>query len=347
MSGRHRTGGPVSCPVIRWPVPATADAVEPRPERSTAVLLRDVRPEDLDEFFLHQQDEQANLMSAFAPRNPRDRGVFDYHWAHLLGDEDTVVRTIEHEGRAVGALVCTQQDGVGELSFWTAQDYWGLGLTTAAMVQSAFTAPHVTEFLQVDVTETMELLAELKASREFRDVKLTPMTLAAKACLVAMERTPDVNARWDEAAGTIVQQNFVNLGFAAATPRGLMVPNVKDAQAMSLRELADAIRDLTGLAREGRLSPADLAGGTFTLTNVGVFGVDAGTPIINPGEGAIIAIGQVRRMPWEHRGEIALRDVMTLSLSFDHRFVDGEQGSRFLADVGAILRRPGLTLTMV
>ncbi|MEU1711473.1 dihydrolipoamide acetyltransferase family protein [Micrococcus luteus] len=219
--------------------------------------------------------------------------------------------------------------------------------TAAAMVQSAFTAPHVTEFLQVDVTETMELLAELKASREFRDVKLTPMTLAAKACLVAMERTPDVNARWDEAAGTIVQQNFVNFGFAAATPRGLMVPNVKDAQAMSLRELADAIRDLTGLAREGRLSPADLAGGTFTLTNVGVFGVDAGTPIINPGEGAIIAIGQVRRMPWEHRGEIALRDVMTLSLSFDHRFVDGEQGSRFLADVGAILRRPGLTLTMV
>ncbi|MCV7577009.1 MULTISPECIES: dihydrolipoamide acetyltransferase family protein [Micrococcus] len=219
--------------------------------------------------------------------------------------------------------------------------------TAAAMVQSAFTAPHVTEFLQVDVTETMELLAELKASREFRDVKLTPMTLAAKACLVAMERTPDVNARWDEAAGTIVRQNFVNLGFAAATPRGLMVPNVKDAQAMSLRELADAIRDLTGLARDGRLSPADLAGGTFTLTNVGVFGVDAGTPIINPGEGAIIAIGQVRRMPWEHRGEIALRDVMTLSLSFDHRFVDGEQGSRFLADVGAILRRPGLTLTMV
>lgn len=219
--------------------------------------------------------------------------------------------------------------------------------TAAAMVQSAFTAPHVTEFLQVDVTETMELLAELKASREFRDVKLTPMTLAAKACLVAMERTPDVNARWDEAAGTIVQQNFVNLGFAAATPRGLMVPNVKDAQAMSLKELADAIRDLTGLARDGRLSPADLAGGTFTLTNVGVFGVDAGTPIINPGEGAIIAIGQVRRMPWEHRGEIALRDVMTLSLSFDHRFVDGEQGSRFLADVGAILRRPGLTLTMV
>lgn len=219
--------------------------------------------------------------------------------------------------------------------------------TAAAMVNSAFTAPHVTEFLQVDVTETMELLAELKASREFRDVKLTPMTLAARACVLCMERTPDVNARWDEAAGAIVEQNFVNLGFAAATPRGLMVPNVKDAQAMDLRQLADAIRDLTGKAREGKLAPAELTGGTFTLTNVGVFGVDAGTPIINPGEGAILAVGQVRKMPWEHKGEIALRDVMTLSLSFDHRFVDGEQGSRFLADVGAMLRRPGMTLAMV
>lgn len=219
--------------------------------------------------------------------------------------------------------------------------------TAAAMVSSAFTAPHVTEFLQVDVTETMELLKELKASREFGDVKLTPMTLAARACVLCMERTPDVNARWDEAAGAVVQQNFVNLGFAAATPRGLMVPNVKDAQAMGLRELADAIRELTGKAREGRLSPAELSGGTFTLTNIGVFGIDAGTPIINPGEGAILAVGQVRPLPWEHHGEIALRQVMTLSLSFDHRFIDGEQGSRFLADVGAMLRRPGLTLAMV
>lgn len=219
--------------------------------------------------------------------------------------------------------------------------------TAQAMVQSAFTAPHVTEFLQVDVTESMELLAELKASRDFRDVKLTPMTLAARACVLCMERTPEVNACWDEAAATVVQQNYVNLGFAAATPRGLMVPNVKDAQAMDLRALGRAIAELTATAREGRLSPEQMSGGTFTLTNVGVFGVDAGTPIINPGEGAILAIGQVRTLPWEHRGEIALRQVMTLSLSFDHRFIDGEQGSRFLADVGAMLRRPGLTLAMV
>lgn len=219
--------------------------------------------------------------------------------------------------------------------------------TAAAMVQSAFTAPHVTEFLTVDVTESLELIEELKRDRAFRDLKLTPMTLAARACVLAMERTPEVNARWDEAAGSIQRQNFVNLGFAAATPRGLMVPNVKEAQGMDLRALAQEIAVLTGRAREGALTPAELTGGTFTLTNVGVFGVDTGTPIINPGEAAILCLGAVRRQPWEHRGEIALRDMVTLSLSFDHRLVDGEQGSRFLADVGALLRRPGMTLALV
>lgn len=144
------------------------DAVEPRPERSTAVLLRDVRPEDLDEFFLHQQDEQANLMSAFAPRNPRDRGVFDYHWAHLLGDEDTVVRTIEHEGRAVGALVCIQQDGVGELSFWTAQDYWGLGLTTAAV--DRFLEEHTARPLRAHVPEDNVGSVKVLSRRGFETV---------------------------------------------------------------------------------------------------------------------------------------------------------------------------------
>ncbi|MDY6054688.1 dihydrolipoamide acetyltransferase family protein [Micrococcus sp.] len=218
--------------------------------------------------------------------------------------------------------------------------------TAAAMVSSAFTAPHVTEFLTVDVTESVELLEELRRDREFRDVKLTLTTLTARACILAMERTPDVNARWDEQSGSIVRQNFVNFGFAAATPRGLMVPNVKDAQAQGLRTLAESIAELTGRAREGSLAPAELTGGTFTLTNVGVFGVDAGTPIINPGEAAILCLGAARRQPWEHRGEIALRDVLTLSLSFDHRLVDGEQGSRFLADVGAMLRRPGMTLAL-
>ncbi|MDI3330091.1 MAG: dihydrolipoamide acetyltransferase family protein [Micrococcus sp.] len=219
--------------------------------------------------------------------------------------------------------------------------------TAAAMTASAFTAPHVTEFLTVDATESLDLLAGLRDHRDFRQLKLTPLTLVARAACLALERTPELNARWDGENGRIIRQNYVNLGIAAATPRGLMVPNVKDAQALDLAGLARQLAALTGAAREGALTPEQLTGGTFTLTNVGVFGVDAGTPIINPGEAAILALGQVRRLPWEHRGEIALRQVITLSLSFDHRLVDGEQGSRFLADVGAVLRQPGMALALV
>ncbi|HEY9324427.1 MAG TPA: dihydrolipoamide acetyltransferase family protein, partial [Agromyces sp.] len=219
--------------------------------------------------------------------------------------------------------------------------------TAAAMVRSAFTAPHVTEFLTVDVTATMELLRSLRDDREFAGRKVTPLTVVAKALCLAARRTPEVNSRWDEEAQEIVRFGGVNLGIAAATERGLVVPNVKGAEQMSLGELADAIAALAETARAGRTSPADLSGGTISITNIGVFGIDAGTPILNPGEAAILAMGAVRRQPWEHRGEIALREVMTLSLSFDHRLVDGAQGSRFLADIGAILREPGRALTMM
>ncbi|MEO8283209.1 MAG: dihydrolipoamide acetyltransferase family protein [Pseudarthrobacter sp.] len=219
--------------------------------------------------------------------------------------------------------------------------------SAAAMVASAFTAPHATEFLTVDVTPTMDLLAKLKTSRAFADHKLTPLTLVAKAVLVALRRNPSLNSRWDEAKQEIVQFNYVNLGIAAATPRGLTVPNIKDADALSLLELSEALTVLTETARAGKTAPAELAEGTISITNIGVFGIDAGTPILNPGEAAILAVGAVRKMPWEFRDEVALRQVMTLSLSFDHRLVDGEQGSRFLADVGAILADPGMVLTMV
>jgi 2-oxoisovalerate dehydrogenase E2 component (dihydrolipoyl transacylase) len=219
--------------------------------------------------------------------------------------------------------------------------------TAAAMVASAFTAPHATEFLTVDVTPTMDLLAKLKASRAFSGYKLTPLTLVAKAVLIALRRNPSLNSRWEEASQEIVQFNYVNLGIAAATPRGLTVPNIKDADTLSLLELSEALSGLTETARAGKTAPADLSGGTISITNIGVFGIDAGTPILNPGEAAILAMGAVRKMPWEFQDEVALRQVMTLSLSFDHRLVDGEQGSRFLADVGAILAEPGMVLTMV
>jgi 2-oxoisovalerate dehydrogenase E2 component (dihydrolipoyl transacylase) len=219
--------------------------------------------------------------------------------------------------------------------------------TAAAMVSSAFTAPHVSEFLTVDVTPTMELLESIKANRAFAGHRINILTVVAKAITIAIARNPSLNSRWDEAAGEIVQFGYVNLGIAAATPRGLIVPNIKDAEQLDLIGLADALGALTETARAGTTSPADLSGGTISITNIGVFGIDAGTPILNPGEAAILAMGAIRRQPWEYQGEVALRSVMTLSLSFDHRLVDGEQGSRFLADVGTIISNPGMILTMV
>lgn len=213
--------------------------------------------------------------------------------------------------------------------------------TAAAMVRSAFTAPHVTTFLTVDVTPTMELIASLKADRSLEGHRIGVLAIAAKAVCLALGRTPGLNSRWDDAAAEIVQHHYVNLGIAAATERGLVVPHIKGADGMNLIELADAIGGLAATARAGKSQPGDMIGGTFSITNVGVFGVDAGTPIINPGEAGILALGAVRRQPWEFRGEIALRDVMTLSLSFDHRLVDGAEGARFLVDVGDILREPG------
>ncbi len=218
--------------------------------------------------------------------------------------------------------------------------------TAEAMVRSAFTAPHVTEWVTVDVSRTVELVATLRASKAFRDVKVSPTLIAAKAICLAMRRTPELNARWDEDAQEIVVKRSVNLGIAAATQRGLVVPNIVGADSLPLAELAAAIGDLTATAREGRTQPAQMAGGTFTLTNIGVFGIDAGTPILNPGEAGILALGSIERRPWvDEDDQVVPRWVTTVALSFDHRVVDGEQGSRFLADVASILHDPAQALT--
>lgn len=219
--------------------------------------------------------------------------------------------------------------------------------TADAMVRSAFTAPQATVFLTVDVTETSGLIERLRARAATPEQRPGLLTVVAKALCLAVRRTPEVNARWDDAAQEIVQSGAVHLGIAAATPRGLLVPVVRDADLLPLAELAAAIRALAETARAGRTAPADLAGGTITITNVGVFGVDAGTPILTPGEAAILALGAVRRQPWEHHGEVALRDVVTLALSFDHRIVDGQQASRLLADLGRILEDPASVLAVV
>ncbi|MFJ6778591.1 dihydrolipoamide acetyltransferase family protein [Streptomyces yangpuensis] len=218
-------------------------------------------------------------------------------------------------------------------------------VTAQAMVGSAFTAPHVTEFITLDVTRTMKLVQELKDDPDLAGLRINPLLLIAKAVLVAIRRNPDVNASWDEAAQEIVLKHYVNLGIAAATPRGLIVPNIKDAHAKTLGELSESLSSLVATARDGKTSPADMQNGTITITNVGVFGVDTGTPILNPGESAILAVGAIKLQPWVHKGKVKPRQVTTLALSFDHRLIDGELGSKFLADIAAVLEHPRRLIT--
>ncbi|MGL5826690.1 MAG: dihydrolipoamide acetyltransferase family protein [Nocardioides sp.] len=214
----------------------------------------------------------------------------------------------------------------------------------AAMVSSAFSAPHVSVWVTADVTGTMLLTERLKTEREFADVRVSPLLIVARACLEAIGQTPEINSVWDEAAGEVVFKEYVNLGIAAATPRGLVVPNIKGAHRMSLPELGAALDEVALTARAGRTTPTGMTGGTFTITNVGVFGVDGGTPIINPGESAILALGAVRKRPWVVSAAggdaLAIRRIATLALSFDHRHIDGAMGCRFLSDVAALLADP-------
>jgi len=217
-------------------------------------------------------------------------------------------------------------------------------LTAQAMVASAFTAPHVTEFLTVDVTPMMELRDRLRQRPEFGEVKLSPLAFASLAVCLASGRTPEINSVWDGDNDEIIYKNYVNLGIAAATPRGLVVPVIENADQLDLLGIAVAIGELTAIARAGRTTPTQMSGGTFTITNVGIFGIDTGTPIINPGESAILALGSIKDAPWVVGGQLAVRKVCQLSLSFDHRVIDGQQGSQFLADVGALIADPALAL---
>ena len=216
-----------------------------------------------------------------------------------------------------------------------------------AMVRSMATAPHVTEWVDVDVSATMALVRRLRANPEFAQVRVTPLTIAAAAVIQAVRRTPIVNASWidmPDGSAEIEVYPFVNLGLAVASPRGLVVPNIRDAASLSLPGLARAITEVTERAREGRLTPADSQHGTITITNIGVFGVDGGTPILNPGEAAILATGRIIERPWAVDGALAVRPVMQLSLAFDHRVVDGAAGSAFLADVATYLHDPPLSV---
>jgi 2-oxoisovalerate dehydrogenase E2 component (dihydrolipoyl transacylase) len=272
----------------------------------------------------------------------RDLGV-DLRRINGTGPNGTVSRTdVESAADTAGSSAGTTRPLVAQVGDQRIPVKGVRKVTAQAMVASAFTAPHVTEFLTVDVTPTMDLVKRLRAMPDFAGVKVSPLLLVARALLVGVRRHPMLNSSWDDDAQEIVVRGAVNLGIAAATPRGLMVPNVKDAGSLPLPDLARALEQLTLTARDGKTTPADMQHGTITITNVGVFGVDSGTPIINPGEAAILCFGAVRDMPWVHEGELCVRKVTQLSLSFDHRIIDGQLGSEFLSDVAALLADPTL-----
>ncbi len=368
---RRGAGAPTSAPV---PVPVTVSVTMPAPAPAPeSVISAEVAPPAphplADESNARTDGSNYEVPRSTPPvrKLARDLGV-DLETVTGTGDKGLITREdVESAfggGAAAGAPTSTS-DSAGppasagsEVAHRMSPSFGVRGetrtpisgvrkYTAAAMVQSAFTAPHASEFLTIDVTPTMELIATLKESPGFRGKRLNLLTVVAKALCIAAGRNPSVNSRWDDKAQEIIQYHFVNLGIATATPRGLMVPNIKDADLLNLVGLSDALTGLVETAKAGTAGQADLTGGTISITNIGSFGIDAGTPILNTGEAMILALGAVKRLPWEYRGEVALRQVLTLSVSFDHRLVDGEQGSRFLADVGAILANPAVLLTMV
>ncbi len=273
----------------------------------------------------------------------RDLGV-DLGQVRPTGPRETVTRA-DVQRAADADVVELPEPEVGRAPRETRVQVRSVRRMTAENVTaSAFTAPHVTEFVEVDVTRSMKLLDRLRARRDMEGLKVSPVLLLAKAMCLAAKRTPEINASWDGPNNEIVYKHYVNLGIAAATPRGLMVPNIKDADQLAIPALCRALNELVATARAGRTTPAQMQGGSITLTNVGVFGVDTGTPILNQGESAILAFGAINDRPWVHKGKVRSRKVTTLALSFDHRIVDGEQGSRFLADVGVIMSDPATSL---
>jgi 2-oxoisovalerate dehydrogenase E2 component (dihydrolipoyl transacylase) len=215
--------------------------------------------------------------------------------------------------------------------------------TAAAMMKSYTEVPHATVFLDVDVTETLELVRDLKQSAS-TGVAPSFLSLVARAVLRACDIVPEANAVFDADAGEIVYHPQVNLGVAMATPKGLVVASIDRAEDLTASQLAEAILDRRDKANAGRLSSAELTSSTITISNVGTFGVDAGVPIINPGESVILAVGAVRKKPWQHRNEIVLREILTLALSFDHRLIDGAEASKFITAIGEVLHTPGRAL---
>ncbi|MGH2784436.1 MAG: dihydrolipoamide acetyltransferase family protein [Actinomycetota bacterium] len=208
------------------------------------------------------------------------------------------------------------------------------------MVRSYSEIPHVAEWLQVDATELMRLRADLTASPEAEGSKISPLPVLMKALVAALRKHPLVNSSWDAERNEIVVKHAYHIGIATDTERGLLVPVVRDADQLSVFEIAREVARLAAGARDGTITAAELSGSTITITNVGSFGMESGTPIINFPEAAILATGAIAKRPWVVGDQIAVRDVMTLALSFDHRIIDGAEAGRFLRYLGDLIEKP-------
>jgi pyruvate dehydrogenase E2 component (dihydrolipoamide acetyltransferase) len=353
LHGAFSTGHEVGLPVAPPPLPHPVSPVGPLGESAAPALpaVGAFPDEDEPEPAPTPGHEPAGRPLAKPPvrRLARDLGV-DLAQVVPSGPAGVITRgDVEAYARSAGVVGAEPQAASG----WDGRPRTERvpvrsvrKATARAVLASAFTAPHVTQFLTVDVTASMQLLERLRSDTRFAGLRLSPLTVTARAVVRAAPRTPEINALWDGEAGEIVLRRYVDLGIATATPRGLLVPVVRDADRLDLRTLASGIADLTERARQGRTTPSETSGGTISITNIGVFGMDAGTPIMPPGHSAIVALGQVSRRPWvvERDGveQVAARWVTTLSLSFDHRLLDGAQASAFLSDVADALRDPAL-----
>ncbi|AIY02458.1 pyruvate/2-oxoglutarate dehydrogenase complex, dihydrolipoamide acyltransferase component [Arthrobacter sp. PAMC 25486] len=363
---RPRMGSASAVPGQAAPAAATAAApapVVPAPAAPPAVVAPAATPapgQDSASSMIGKAAATANRMVAKANRvlakppvrkAAKDLGInLSEVFATGLRGEVTKKDLLSYQDQRTA-----EQDGAG--TFWAPATGTGLAddprverikvkgvrkATAKAMVESAFSAPHVSIFVDVDASRTMEFVKRLKVSRDFEGIKVSPLLILAKAVIWAAARNPSVNATWT--GDEIIIKHFMNLGIAAATPRGLMVPNIKDAQNLSLKELGIALNLLATTARAGKTQPADMQGGSLTVTNIGALGIDTGTPIINPGEVAIVAFGTIKQKPWVVDGEVVPRWITTLGGSFDHRVVDGDLSARFMADVAAIMEEPALLL---
>ncbi|MCR8670118.1 dihydrolipoamide acetyltransferase family protein [Agrococcus sp. HG114] len=332
-------GGPVATPDDSVAEVREAPAPEEQPEKVSVLVghitvhggkpTRKRRAWDVEPF-VRQERRGPNRAMPPVRKLAKERGI-DLQSVRATGADGLVTRAdLDSAATASAPAPASAQPAS------TREKVTGLRKhTAAAMTQSALTVPHAATFHQVDVTETLALARSGDASF---------LALASRAILLAAKRWPDVTASFH--ADTMELERFahINLGIAVSTDRGLVVASIDEAEGMDAVELTAAIKDRATRAREGSLSMAELTSSNITISNVGVFGVDGGIPILNPGESAIIALGAVRRMPWEHEGEIVLRDVCTVTVSFDHRVLDGREAAGFLADIAAVLERPALAL---